>query len=118
MAAALDDAEHVRRSVETNHAGRARLVAGLEKLGLRPVPSETNFLFLELGPESEIFCGELLHSGVIVRPLGWMGFPEAVRVSVGIPEENEAFLATMARVWPPHAAAGSGPAPKKELTRP
>ena len=116
--AALDDTEHVRRSVETNRAGRAQLTAGLEKLGLRPVPSETNFLFLELGPVAEAFCGELLRNGIIVRPLGWMGLPEAVRVSVGSPEENDVFLAAMARVWPPRAPAGSGPGPKKELARP
>jgi histidinol-phosphate aminotransferase len=40
----------------------------------------------------------LVHEGVIVRPLGWMGFPEAMRVSVGIPPENEKFLAAISQV--------------------
>jgi histidinol-phosphate aminotransferase len=102
--AALDDAEHVRRSVETNRAARRQLIAGLEKLGLRPVPSETNFVFVEMGAETSLICDALLHRGVIVRPLGWMGFPEAARVSAGRPEENDRFLAAMSEIWPAYSA--------------
>jgi histidinol-phosphate aminotransferase len=97
--AALDDEEHVRRSIETNRTERKRLCAELSALGLRPVPSHTNFIFMEMGPEASAITDELLREGVIVRPLGWMGFPEAVRVSVGTAEENEKFLAAMDRVW-------------------
>jgi histidinol-phosphate aminotransferase len=97
--AALDDEEHVRRSIETNRAERKRLCAELSALGLRPVPSHTNFIFMEIGPDASAISDELLHEGVIVRPLGWMGFPEAVRVSVGTTEENEKFLVAMDRVW-------------------
>jgi histidinol-phosphate aminotransferase len=39
-----------------------------------------------------------LRKGVIVRPLAWMGFPEAIRVSVGTTEENDKFLRAMAEV--------------------
>ncbi len=122
--AALDDAEHVARSVETNRAGREHLAAGLGKLGLQPVRSDTNFVFLELGPETSRICEELLKSGVIVRPLAWMGFPEAVRVSVGKPEENETFLAAMGRIWPAfgpaeprQAAMGAGPTARREFVK-
>ena len=102
--AALDDKEHVRRSVGTNRAERRRLIEGLEKLGLRPVPSETNFVFVEMGAQTSRICDELLRRGVIVRPLGWMGFPEAARVSAGRPEENERFLAAMSEIWPVFSA--------------
>jgi histidinol-phosphate aminotransferase len=73
---------------------------------LRPVPSETNFIFIETGPETKEICDELLHLGVIVRPLGWMGFPEAIRISVGTTEENEKFLAAMGQVLTKHAGKG------------
>ncbi len=96
--AALDDKEHVRRCIETNATERGRLSEGLEKLGLRPVPSETNFVFMEVGPEAKAMCDELLHVGVIVRPLGWMGFPEAIRISVGTAEENDKCLPALAQV--------------------
>ena len=96
--AALDDAEHVRRSVEMNHAERARLFRRLQGMGLRPVASETNFLFIPTGANTKGMCDELLHEGVIVRPLAWMGFPDAIRISVGDPDENSKLLAAMAKV--------------------
>jgi histidinol-phosphate aminotransferase len=96
--AALDDVEHVHRSVEANRAERRRLVFELTKLGLSPVPSETNFLFIPVGPQAKSLCDQLLHDGVIVRPLGWMGFPEAIRISVGNPAENTKLLAALAHV--------------------
>ncbi len=96
--AALDDAEHVRRSVEMNRAERARLFRELQGRGLQPVASETNFLFIPTGGDAKAMCDELLQEGVIVRPLAWMGFPKAMRISVGNPEENSKLLAAMAKV--------------------
>jgi histidinol-phosphate aminotransferase len=94
--AALDDNDHVRRSVESNSLERHRLFEELRKLGFAPVPSETNFLFVPIGPNAKSLCDELLHEGVIVRPMGWMGFPEAIRISVGSPAENSKLLLALA----------------------
>jgi histidinol-phosphate aminotransferase len=94
--AALDDHEHVRRSVEANRFERARLLEELRKLGFSPVPSECNFLFVPIGPNAKALCEELLLEGVIVRPMGWMGFPEAIRISVGSPSENTKLLMGLA----------------------
>jgi histidinol-phosphate aminotransferase len=96
--AALDDAEHVSRSIKENAAERARLTKGLTELGLRPVRSHANFIFINIGPEAQELYNELLHEGVIVRPLGWMGMPEAMRVSIGVAEENDKLLAVMGRL--------------------
>jgi len=96
--AALDDSEHVNRSIRENAGERARLTKGLSELGMRPVRSHSNFIFIDVGPEAQELCDELLHEGVIVRPLGWMGFPEAMRVSVGVAQENEKLLAVMGRL--------------------
>jgi histidinol-phosphate aminotransferase len=100
--AALDDTEHVRRSVEMNGAERRRLFVELTKLHLHPVPSETNFLFIPLGQNAKPLCDELLREGVIVRPLAWMGFPEAVRISVGSPAENTKLLAALGKALERH----------------
>lgn len=70
------------------------------------MPSETNFIFIEVGPDAQEICNELLQLGVIVRPLGWMGFPEAMRVSVGTADENEKCLAAMAQVLAKRAGKG------------
>jgi histidinol-phosphate aminotransferase len=96
--AALDDKDHVTRCIETNTAERKRLCEGLGKLGLRPVRSETNFVFITVGPEAKTVSDDLLRLGVIVRPLGWMGFPEAIRISVGTAEENDKCLSALGQV--------------------
>jgi len=93
--AALDDTEHVQRSVEMNREERKRLYNALRKLALSPVPSETNFLFIPIGSHAKSLCDELLLEGVIVRPLGWMGFPGAIRISVGSPDQNNKLLEAM-----------------------
>src|SRR5208282_6321290 len=64
--AAIDDREHVERCIATNASERRRLSDGLAALGLRPVPSETNFIFMDVGPEAKEICDELLRLGVIV----------------------------------------------------
>jgi len=74
------------------------LTLGLAELGLRPVRSHANFIFIDIGLHAQELYNELLHEGVIVRPLGWMGMPEAMRVSVGVTEENDKLLAVMSRV--------------------
>jgi histidinol-phosphate aminotransferase len=93
--AALDDEEHVVRSVEINRAERKRLSDGLTKMGLAPVASETNFVFVPIGPQAKALCDGLLQEGVIIRPLAWMGFPEAIRISVGSPAENTKLLGAL-----------------------
>ncbi len=70
------------------------------------MPSESNFVFLVAGPDAKALSDELLKMGVIVRPLGWMGFPEAIRISVGTAEENEKCLSAMARVILKRAGEG------------
>jgi len=104
--AALDDNEHVTRCIETNATERKRLSEGLARLGFRPVPSEANFVFMVVGPEAKAVSDDLLQMGVIVRPLGWMGFPEAIRISVGTAEENDKCLSAMARVILKRAGKG------------
>src|SRR5467141_2342171 len=104
--AALDDNEHVTRCIEMNARERKRLSEGLARLGFRPVPSEANFVFIVAGPDAQGMSDDLLHMGVIVRPLGWMGFPEAMRISIGTAEENEKCLAAMARVILKRAGEG------------
>lgn len=102
--AALDDTEHVRRSVESNRRGRAFLLEELSRLGLRVVPSVTNFLYLETGGEAREAFEALLKLGVIVRPLGFMGMPRGLRVTVGTEVENHCLVEAFAT----YLAARSG----------
>jgi histidinol-phosphate aminotransferase len=111
--AALDDREHVRLSIDCNRAGIAQIEAGLKELGIYCVPSVTNFILAEFGYDTEPLCEELTKRGVIVRPMRWMGFPQAIRVSVGTRAENDRFLSALAD---PHSSAAVGASKKQGKT--
>ena len=99
--AAIDDKEHVRRSIESNRAGIAQLSEGLGKLGVKFVPSFANFILADFGFATEALSEEMLSHGVIVRPMRWMGFPNCIRVSVGTHDENQKFLQILAELHAP-----------------
>jgi histidinol-phosphate aminotransferase len=90
--AALDDHEHVRLSIESNRAGLKQLESGLAEMGVSYVPSVANFILVNLTADPAEVTTQFLQRGVIVRPMGWMGLPEAIRVTVGTAEENNLFL--------------------------
>ncbi len=93
--AALDDFEHVERSIRINAEGIGYLTRELRALGLEVWPSDANFLLVRTGAGVH---ESLLREGVIVRPLAGFGLPDCVRVTVGVPEENERFVKTLRRL--------------------
>jgi histidinol-phosphate aminotransferase len=96
--AAIDDSDHIRRVVE-NSAMQSRVLAqGLSGLGYRVVPTSANFLFCDLGEAAAVVANRLQEEGVAVRPLGHWGAPSCVRVTIGTPEQNQAFLEAARRV--------------------
>lgn len=94
--AAVDDTEHLRRSLEVNRQGLAFLAEGLAAMGVDWVPSQANFVLVRTGQVGRVF-EELQRRGVIVRPVG-PEFPEHVRVTVGTPDENRKFLDGLSRI--------------------
>jgi histidinol-phosphate aminotransferase len=98
--AALRDEEHQRKTVETTLQQLVWLRERLAKLGVRTLPSAGNFVSLELEtPErAEAVTDRLLRRGVIVRNLAFFGWPTMVRITVGLPEENEFFVRHLGEV--------------------
>jgi histidinol-phosphate aminotransferase len=94
--AALDDRAHVEKSVTLNRRERARVSAGLERLGLSALPSQTNFVLTDVGRPARPVYDALLRRGVIVRPFG--NLPTSLRVTFGLPEENDRFLSSLREV--------------------
>jgi histidinol-phosphate aminotransferase len=95
--AALDDIDHVKRSLEVNRQGIEYLRAEFIRLGLQFVPSDANFILVRVGKGQAVFK-QLLSQGVIVRPMEGYRFPEHVRVTVGTMEENRKFVDALQRV--------------------
>lgn len=100
--AALDDTEHVAKSLAGNEAGRAQLYQGLTGLGLGYLRSEANFILVDLDREAQGIYEALLRRGVIVRSAGVFGLPRRIRVTVGTEAQNERFLAALAEVLSDH----------------
>jgi histidinol-phosphate aminotransferase len=93
--AALDDEEHVERSREINVRGIEYLTEALAALGIEVTPSDANYVLARTGPG---VYEPLLREGVIVRPMAGFGLPEHVRVTVGLPEENERLVKALRRL--------------------
>jgi len=93
--AALDDREHVERSLQVNAQGIEYLSQELAKLGIEVWPSDANFILARAGVD----CYQrLLPEGVIVRPLRGFGLDDHVRITVGLPEENERVVKALTRL--------------------
>ena len=105
--AALEDQAFRAATLETVRTGRRVLAEGLRRLGCEVWPSEANFLMFRLpeGQDAKACFEGLLRRGIIIRPLRSYGLPEHMRVSVGTPEENAAFL----RALEEELAAGARP---------
>jgi histidinol-phosphate aminotransferase len=95
--AALDDAEHVERSLEANRRGIEYLETEFSRLGLDFVPTQANFILVRVGRGQEVFDG-LLKQGIIVRPTAGYRFPEHVRVTVGTMEENQKLISALEKL--------------------
>ncbi len=97
--AALADPPDVSAQVEE----RERLARGLRALGLEPLPSRTNFVFVPVEAPDELGAA-LLRSGLVVRV-----FPDGIRASVRDPEDDDLLLEGIARALDrPAPVAASG----------
>ena len=93
--AALDDADYVAESRRLNREGLRQLEVGLRKLNFTMLPSHGNFVLVDVGDGVRVYHA-LLRQGVIVRPVANYGLPQWIRVTVGLPAENERFLSALA----------------------
>lgn len=89
--ASLGSADHAARARMLNSSERARVSAALAAAGVEYVPSHGNFLLVRVGAGRAVFQ-ELMRRGVIVRPVDNYQLPEWIRVSIGLPQENDTFL--------------------------
>ena len=92
--AALDDADHMRRTRENNATGLKLYEDAFKDLALEFVPSAGNFILVHVGEGQRIFEA-LQKLGVIVRPMGGYQLPEWIRISVGTPEENQRCIESL-----------------------
>ncbi len=93
--AALDDEEFLQRTLAVNRAGRAQYYAAFARMGLDYYKTQTNFVYATLDVPADAVFHRMLLDGVIIRPLTSMGRPYAVRITIGLPEENEKAIGSL-----------------------
>ncbi|NQW70893.1 MAG: aminotransferase class I/II-fold pyridoxal phosphate-dependent enzyme, partial [Betaproteobacteria bacterium] len=93
--AAFQDTAFLQKGFELNRVGYAQLTNAFDQLRLTYLPSAGNFVLVKVGDDDEAGSRinlALLKRGIIVRPVGNYGLPQWLRISIGLPEENAAFL--------------------------
>ncbi len=99
--AALGDEDYLQKSAQVNTDGYRQITEAFTQMGIEFVPSYGNFVLFRAGNDdgagSRVNLA-LLKKGIIVRPVGNYSLPQWLRVSIGLPEENAAFLAALKAV--------------------
>lgn len=96
--ASLKDQEHVEASLRTNKEGKEFLINRFKAMGLFYVPTQANFIFLQIGVNSRDFFQEMLKEGVIIRTGDIFGLPDFIRVTIGTLQQNQRFIEAAVRV--------------------
>lgn len=96
--AALADTEHLQKTVSLNRSERARVEQALQAMGLETIPSVCNFVTADVRQPGRAMFRKLLELGVIVRPLDGYGMPNHLRLSIGLPADNDRLLDALAKL--------------------
>jgi len=92
--AALEDRGHVEESVRVNEDGKRYLYKELDRLGVEYIPTQANFIYMDMHKDARELYDRLLRQGVIVRPMG----PTQLRVTIGLGAENERFVRALEQI--------------------
>lgn len=103
--AALKDEEFLQKTLKTVQKGLSFLYNEFDKMGLSYVPTQANFLIVDLKTSGSRVCQDLLKLGIIARSLNGHGLDRHIRVTVGLPEENERFVKAIKSVMKGHEKA-------------
>lgn len=93
--AALADHEHLTQSLQLNQQGMLQLTAAFANMGLEFIASAGNFVSVDVQRQAAPIYEALLYEGVIVRPVASYGMPRHLRITVGLPAENERFIVAL-----------------------
>jgi histidinol-phosphate aminotransferase len=96
--AALADQAYMRQVTGDTMRELTRVEARIKQLGIWIAPSATNFVLARFGVPALQVYQQLLHEGVIVRPIGAAGLPDALRISMGTAAQNDRLLQALPRV--------------------
>ncbi len=94
-AAAIGDQDHVAQSVALAEQGKKTLYAAFDRLGVDCWPSEGNFVLFRTPVPADEFAARMADRGILVGSGSRFGLTLSIRVSVGLPEANAAFISAL-----------------------
>jgi histidinol-phosphate aminotransferase len=97
-AAALEDQAFFEKTIQLVHDGLSFLYGELNRLGVIYYPTQANFFLIDVKTDADSVFKRLLELGVIVRSMSSYGYPEYIRVNVGLPAENKRLIHALATV--------------------
>lgn len=97
-AAVLDDTEYLRASQECVRVGKRFFYCAFEQMELEYLPSQTNFVLVNVGVDSKVFFEECLRRGVILRDMKAYGLDTFVRITMSTEEENRRIISVMKEI--------------------
>jgi len=96
--AALEDEEHIQRTLKINEEGETYITKEFDKMGIFYIPTCTNFITFKTELDGITLFAELQKRGIIVRPLKNYGIPEFIRVTIGNKHQNQRFIKTLKEI--------------------
>lgn len=96
--ASLQDPQQVERSQRLVQEGKQYLYDEFDNMGLSYVPTQANFIFVDVGIDSQECFDALMRRGVTVRTGDIFGFPTYIRVTIGTAEQNQQFVNALRKV--------------------
>jgi len=94
--AALGEQQWVTDTTRAIIDERGRVAKALVGLGLNPLPSQANFLLVDVKRDARALNDRLMRRGVIARPMAPAGLPEHLRITIGRPQDNDRMLVALA----------------------
>ncbi|WGE74128.1 histidinol-phosphate transaminase [Actinobacillus equuli subsp. haemolyticus] len=96
--AVMNDDTFVEKVAENNRQEMQRYEAFCQAQGLDYIPSKGNFITIDFKRPAAPIYEALLREGVIVRPIAGYGMPNHLRISIGLPQENDRLFAALVKV--------------------
>jgi len=90
--AALEDQDFIKESVYKSRQTMSLAIENLERMGLQAIPSQANFVMVDVRKDSNLVFEKLMEQGFIVRPGSAFGMDSFIRITLGTQEEMEEFF--------------------------
>lgn len=96
--ASLGDQEHVKQSAAVNSAGKRYMYKEFDDMKLTYIPTEANFIWVDIKQDCRSVFVEMMKRGVIIRTGDIFNYPTFIRVTIGTEEQNRRFISTLREV--------------------